>query len=313
MLTIRGAMMCTLDASIDRAWGVREARCTPRDSRRTNAVLAKIAVCITLSTSFAQSGFTLEKPEPPSMEELSDPDSPSYVPRPYPKTRDQVIQDATYALGLCETRAGDGPIHVVGDDVGPDLYSAVRSGDAIFGELITVRDRTPMWHAKRLFYLEICSARDKRLLWAYVVLDDSGKTLQIHRWPKPTVTTWFKPESEVRALFEEKFRAPVSNLRLQLESVRGLDAGRPVWRVEVHGSVLYFRNQEDSQARWYRVVRSVPLPEETEFVTMMEDGLTYVVKLRGQSRAVPLTQIRRGQTGIPDPEEQVLHILDPVP
>lgn len=276
-------------------------------------MLAKIAVGIALSTTFVQSGIALEKPDPPSIEELSSPESPSYVPTPYPKTRDQVIKDATYALGLYEPRPGGPRIHEVGPESRSELYRALQSGDAVFGEVITVKDKNPMWYAKCLFYLEIRSSRDKRLLWAYVVLDDSGKTLEIHKWPKPTLTTWFKSESEVRSQFQQKFREPGSSIKLQLETVRGLDVGRPVWRVEARGSVLYFRNQQDHDPQWYRVVRSVPLPDETELVSMFEDGVTYGVKLRGQIRGVPLTQIQPGQTGIPDTEEQVLHILDPVP
>ena len=61
----------------------------------------KSILFIILAISFlGVSGSTAERKKPIPLKELQDPKSPSYVPCPYPKTRNEIIEDLKYAIKL---------------------------------------------------------------------------------------------------------------------------------------------------------------------------------------------------------------------
>ena len=90
----------------------------------------KSVLIIILAISFlGASGSAAERKKPISLKELQDPRSPFYVPCPYPKTRNEIIEDLKYAIKLRFSPS----IHIENGRFVSDYSSA---GDKILLELL---------------------------------------------------------------------------------------------------------------------------------------------------------------------------------
>jgi len=63
-------------------------------------VIKKILLFVLAISVFSVSGNALERKKPLPLKELQNPNGPSYVPIPYPKTRNEIIKDLKYAINL---------------------------------------------------------------------------------------------------------------------------------------------------------------------------------------------------------------------
>jgi hypothetical protein len=139
-------------------------------------IKAKHFVIVVLVLGILQLTFAEKRAKPMPLEELTNPDSPSYVPYPYPETRKEIIEDLKYAIKkLCDIKDGEKEVFIGNNRPFIDkvlLSVLLEKGTYKIGKIIKVR-HLRVTHAYDYMWLIFIMNKDNSVA-ARVILMETG-------------------------------------------------------------------------------------------------------------------------------------------
>lgn len=263
----------------------------------------------------AANGLAVEKPRRLPSDELRNPESPSFVPCPFPKSRDQVIEDYVFMVKKKDQLLRSGQIHhesITPQDAVWEMQLALASPGASvrFGELLRARDDAVTSPYESRFVLEVIDPRTN-LVMGYAILSDSGEPLMTVRFQNPAAKQRLRKEYEVRRLFAERFGHDRPLQSVDAVFVRGDFAGElPVWRVRTADMTFYLGNYDTIGGEiWYKVENSMPVPESTYWTCPSLDRLGEVAVFDRERRLIQTIQLPSGRKVVLDELNGFVHVL----
>lgn len=264
-------------------------------------------------------GLAVEKPPPVSIEELKDPKSGSFVPNPYPRTKDEVIADYVSLTRTSLELKAAGKVHqkLLGgqNPIIWEMQKALVSPRSTlkFGELVSAKDETVTSPYRSSFVLEVIDTVRNQVV-GYVVVADTGLPRMDIRIQEPGETRRFRREYEVRRLFAEKFGIARAIRQIEAVFVRGdFQGALPVWRARSAGSTFYLGNDDSPGGQvWHKLRESVPVPEDTYFMSTTVERPVQVGVGDRFGNLIEMLPIPAGTVIVLDELGGFLHILDPV-
>lgn len=263
-------------------------------------------------------GLAVEKPPRVSMAELNDPRSGSFVPNPYPRTKDEVIADyVSFTRTRLELIAA-GKLHqesLGGQNPIWEMQKALVSPRSTlkFGEFLSAKDETVTSPYRSSFVLEVMDTVTGKVV-GYIVVADTGLPRMAIRIQEPGETRRFRREYEVRRLFAEKFGIARTIQQIEAVFVRGdFQGALPVWRARSTGSTFYLGNDDSPGGQiWHKLRESVPVPEDTYFMSTTVERPVQVGVGDRFGNLIEMLPIPPGTLIVLDELGGFVHFLDPV-
>jgi len=189
-------------------------------------------------------GQTSKKPPPYSLKVLTDPDSPSFVPFPYPKTDVEIIEDFKYGIKILF-----GSEEQIIAAFARGDFDDVNLGRNLFGEnpswkvarIIKVKDlieRSPCLH---YFILTIVNEKNVRVATGAVA--DCGLWIGVECRSEGLKSKPYKTKKQVKELVRRthgRFIEINEMERIDVLSVRPHSGPfSPLWKVKTHLGILF--------------------------------------------------------------------------
>lgn len=203
-----------------------------------------------------------ERLKPKPMSELKNPDSPSYVPIPYPKTREELIQDIAYATKKLFMDK-DGEYIVLG-------------GKSTFHEIIfKLFGDKPVYRIGKIFVVNNRNRRAHNYTWLVLVENGAGRNIGLICMGAEGLFLSgceLLPEKEKMLLYtsndvlnrvEEAIGTPFNKNNVKHCERMILDSSMigmiefPSWEIELHNGTVYYYNILKDEV--YQVAKRIPL------------------------------------------------------
>lgn len=219
-----------------------------------------------LVLSFLQ-GQASKKPRPYSLKVLTDPDSPSFVPFPYPKTDFEIIEDFKYGVKiLFGSKEQITAAFLRGD------FDDVNLGRNLFGDnpkwkvarIIKVKDlieRSPNLH---YFILPILNKKGTRV--AVGAVADCGLWMWVECRSEGLKSKPYKTKKQVKDLVRRTHGHFIEINEMEMVNVRSsVSPSSPLWKVKTPLGILFV----DYHDNVYQVELEVPRLKGLAFVDFM--------------------------------------------
>ncbi|MBA7604727.1 hypothetical protein ES703_11853 [subsurface metagenome] len=226
-----------------------------------------------LVLSFLQ-GQASKKPLPYSLKVLTDPDSPSFVPFPYPKTDVEIIEDFKYGIKiLFGSKEQIIAAFLRGDS------DDVNLGRNLFGDnpswkvarIIKVKDlieRSPNLH---YFILPIVNKKGTRV--AVGVLADCGLWMGVECRSEGLKSKPYKTKKQVKELVRRTHGHFIEINEMERVNIRSLEPYSsifsPLWKVKTPLGILFVDYLDDNV---YQVELEIPCLNGPPLVDFMRHG-----------------------------------------
>jgi len=220
-------------------------------------VLKKLFLFILVIFILTVSGNASERKKPLSLKELQDPKSPSYVPYPYPKTRNEIIEDLKYAINLNRRPLDDNKSSYGQKKL---LNFLELNSDLIVAEIDKVENRRDSFVVNEYYYYIAIKDKKNGKEVIHTALADNGLY----------VGAAFAPEKEIHGPFKNKAEAlkgfsaftNISDIkaikRICMSSPIAPDPFLPGWELIVVDNLKYYMDPNNNIYKLRRVVNWEP-------------------------------------------------------
>jgi hypothetical protein len=224
-----------------------------------------IVITLVLSSNLLLTAERRNQPLP--LKELQNPDSPSYVPIPYPQTREDIITDVKYVIKkLYEPRKNRFSIHVKNSERrGPVLLELLKeNGRLKFGNIIKVKDNLEYSPDDYSFLVDILD--ENNLLEARMHFKASG-LWSLTGFYDEELKKKIKPiaakEKEKEIFYNRGLNFPVGVEIIDMELVifgyfHITSPLNPIWVIKTNSNTYYMDTIEYDI---YRLVQKFPIKE----------------------------------------------------
>jgi len=244
-----------------------------------------------------------------SMKELSDPESPSYVPYPYPKKREEIIADIKYYFydtSAASTYSFIGEIPL-SHKIPMDLFKP--NSNYKFGEIVIVKNRTASLPDNYTWLVYVMDADGDAVM--RITLRASGLVMvggaidksKFYKYSEKTKKSQKRQlkvlkEKDVKKFFSQSLGFVVDDKQIKKIERIGFDSPigdykTPMWEITMKDKTVYYYGEVDDMV--YRISEKIPWKKD-------KNGL----------RPYKRSMVPHGNDYLPDTLNDELVVLEPI-
>jgi hypothetical protein len=218
----------------------------------------KLFLLIAIITVFSTTGNALERRKPLPLKELQNPNSPSYVPIPYPQTDEEVITDLKYYFSR-RINQSKRRIYSVGDFSANDkiMRGFVYGKDVLVGEIIRVKNQLAVWERNYTFLIrlktsdniwlaDICM-NSNGLFCGKIFLDIDVDKLKLQGVKKCNIFNKYLDKiptiNQIENIIGYKLNDDeIKNMQLVDGQSEIADSFEPAWEIKLSNNHIYYKS-----------------------------------------------------------------------
>jgi hypothetical protein len=221
---------------------------------KKHLIIAFILIFTLAGQSFSEG----KRPARKSMKELTTPGSPSYVPNPYPKTREEIIENIKYCY--IDLTSGAKSAFIGGIPPSKKITAELFSSNSRYriGKIIKVKnssEKLPDNYTWLIYVLDEAGDTVMRIAQRASGLDLGSSTIDKSQFPKYTVRTRqiqtrllkALDEKDIKIILSDALGEPVKGKIKKIQQLTGygklLDFDFPMWEIKMKNGATYYYNE----------------------------------------------------------------------